>query len=86
SEDGVWQGTVPATGVSSEWFYYSKTLAPTPARTADLIKAVELTADAPNWMKNVKFTVTVEGESVQASAAYWTAWTTLDIPTAVDND
>ncbi|MGL4973032.1 MAG: hypothetical protein ACRC6H_07795, partial [Culicoidibacterales bacterium] len=32
SEDGVWQGTVPATGVSSEWFYYSKTLAPTPAR------------------------------------------------------
>ncbi|MGL5383371.1 MAG: hypothetical protein ACRDCC_07800 [Culicoidibacterales bacterium] len=93
--DGVWQGTVPAitdfsgNGASSEWFYYSKVLGATPARTADLIKAVELTADAPNWMKNVKFTVTVEGESVQASAAYWNAgdWTTTaPIPTAVDND
>lgn len=93
-KDGEWLST-PTTseGVSSDdWFYYSKVLGKKTAHTADLIKSVELTTDAPNWMKNVTFNVEVQAESIQATPTAWTAidggWgqTEGTEPTAVDND
>lgn len=86
--DGQWIGTEPAsTTLESDWFYYSKVLGPSPARTADVIKSVQLKSDAPNWMKNVQFTVSIQAESIQASADVWTTtWgkALAELPTEVD--
>ncbi|MGL4971658.1 MAG: SipW-dependent-type signal peptide-containing protein [Culicoidibacterales bacterium] len=102
--NGVWLGApTETTGVSNPviavvpaeqtWFYYSKILGATPASTADLIKSVQLTENAPNWMKNVKFNVIVKAESIQATPTAWTnsvvdgGWAqTSTAPTAVDGN
>lgn len=67
STGATWIGSVPVTGVTSEWFYYSTELAKSPAYTDDLIKSVTLDSSAENEFKNLAYTVTVEAESVQAT-------------------
>lgn len=57
------------------YFYYDFIFEPN-TTTNDIVKSVVLSADAGNAWQNVKFDITIEGQSIQATTDAWDSWAT----------
>ena len=58
-----------------DYFYYDFIFEPN-TTTNDIVKSVVLSADAGNAWQNVKFDITIEGQSIQATTDAWDSWAT----------